>query len=329
MLAPLLALFVLVGAGPACPPVPDCRGVLPPAGQRLGWRHWRSKLVARLGDANHRGRDLLLVEGEPQWAVGKFAYGLVDKDLKDETVDVYALQGCQGRWRHLGEGITTKSGGKHAAVDGYPDTGGVLYFEIPEAQRLPLGLHRLRLVVRGDGTGADAWIRVLPKGTPVVVSDIDGTLTTSPHAETKALLRGRWPGARPGANTALQAIAAKGYPLYYLSSRPDWLAPRSHGWLRANRFPAGIIHTSLDAAGELKAEPATLKIAALERLKARGLVPVLAFGDQPTDAQAFAQAGVPARWLVGLDGPLHGGQRFTDWREPLPAIEALPPACGL
>ncbi len=94
----------------ACPPAPACDddssvGAL----EARPFRHTTSKLTS-VAAANHRGRDLFLTPGAPQLVIGKFAYGVADKDLEDEEVDVFVERGCAGKWDKLGTAVTSKSG---------------------------------------------------------------------------------------------------------------------------------------------------------------------------------------------------------------------------
>ena len=161
------------------------------------------------GAPNHRGRDLFLTPGEPQWVIGKFAYGPTDKDLEGEEVDVYLLRGCNGPWEKLGTALTTDDG-EHPPEEGVDDSGGRVYFQIPPAEALGLGRHRLHLVVAGDSTSTDLYIEVVPKGTHLFVSDVDGTLTTREAEEVTALLTGSTPDSNPDSAQALRVLAAQG-----------------------------------------------------------------------------------------------------------------------
>jgi hypothetical protein len=338
MLARLLALPALAlltssalaqaPAVAACPVVQDCRlTAQAPAKNAKTFAHKRNYFYSS-ADPTHRARDLLLVEGDTQWVLAKFAYGLFDKDLKDEPVDIWVLRGCGGTWEQLGTATTTRSDGVHPIVEGMKDTGGRVYFEIPKAQRLGLGMHRVQLVVRGDRSRAEAWIQVVPKGSEVVVSDIDGTLTTGANVEFSALARGVQPTARPGAAALFNSLQQRGFPIYYLSSRPGWLTERSHGFLTQRGFPMGAVHTSVSKVGELKVDPADYKTAQLARLRTRGLVPVMAFGDKTTDARAWRDGGVPERYLIALEGPAHGGTQITDYRQLAPTLAERRPGCA-
>ncbi len=76
-------------------------------GPKVAWNSALTPiLVTSQGAPQHRGRDLFLRVGDPQWVLGKFAYGLADKDLKGE--DVYLLRNCTGSSEHLGTATTTR-----------------------------------------------------------------------------------------------------------------------------------------------------------------------------------------------------------------------------
>src|SRR6185295_11266439 len=116
-------------------------------------------------------------QGDDQWVLGKFTYSLVAKDLTDEEVDVFVEKGCAGTWEKLGTTTTTSNDTNHAVIEDVADNGGRAYFQIPKDKALPLGRHRIRLVVAGDQTSTDLVMDVVPKGTKIVVTDVDGTLT--------------------------------------------------------------------------------------------------------------------------------------------------------
>ena len=238
------------GSADLCPPLPACDAPPPPVGDAVGFRHTGSWIVAHTGFANHRGRDLLLLPGDPQTVIGKFAYGVIDKDLEDEDVDVWLLRSCGSDWELVGTARTTDED-SHAPVEGVADGGGRIFFDIPADRALEPGRHRVHLSVAGDRTGADMFIQIAPAGTQVVVSDVDGTLTTSETEEFTALLTGDLPGANPGAPEALSALAARGYLPLYLTARPELLVGRTRDFLATNRFPPGLVHTTTEGLGAL------------------------------------------------------------------------------
>jgi hypothetical protein len=310
------ALSRLGNASPAAKrrPAPTCESSPPPAvGPARGFRHRRSRVVAGLGH-NHRGRDILLRPGDRQVAIAKFAYGLIDKDLVDEEVEVFLLRSCSGAWQRLGTAVTTDDG-DHVDEEGVADSGGRIYFEIPPAAALEPGRHRLHLSVAGDRSSTDLIIHVAPAGAPVFIADIDGTLTRSGTEEFRALLSGRPSEAHPDAADALQALAARGYIPIYLSGRPEPLVGRTRDFLARSGFPPGLVMTTAKKSGAIGGAAARFKTATLARtVRGRGYVPAYAFGDTPTDATAYASARIGTRLFYRYADAEHGGRRFDLYR---------------
>ncbi len=312
----VLALLALVGCTPLvqaqsgqCPPPL-------PTNAESSFRHKRSKLVTALGDARHRGQDVLVVVGNPQRLAAKFAYGQVDKDLKDEAVEIFVQREppC-GEWALLGQAWTTKDGAA-GTVDGVEDDGGRVFFDIPEERRLPGGRYPIRMRVRGDGTVAAFDLLVVKPKSKVVVFDIDGTLTTRDKEITKEYLAELVnidydPDMYEGAVEAVNAWAEKGYTIAYVTGRPDWLRALSAGWLEAKGFPPGVIHLADTMHQVLPTSGGVAKYKAdyLKSLQARGLFVAAAYGNAKTDIQAFAEAAIDKSrtYIIGK----HGGKDGT------------------
>ncbi|MEZ4339650.1 MAG: hypothetical protein R3B82_23750 [Sandaracinaceae bacterium] len=166
-----------VDAGPSeCTLPPACDAPLPDLGATTDWRHTSSRITAAIGSPRHRGRDLFLTDGDAQWALAKFAYGIDDDDIKDEDVDIYLLRGCEGSWEHLGVATTTRDG-DHATVEGVEDTGGRVYFRSPRRSELGRGRHRLLFVVQADHSVAEQYVEVVAPGTRFAITDVDSTQT--------------------------------------------------------------------------------------------------------------------------------------------------------
>jgi hypothetical protein len=278
--------------------------------------------------ANHRGHDILVVDGQEQWLIGKFAYGVTDKDLVGEEVDVFVERGCAGSWERLGTAVTTRKG-EHVPVDGVWDTGGRVYFAIPRDKALPIGRHRVRFVVAGDHTHADLFVDVAAPAAPIFVSDVDGTLTSSESAEVLKLFTGGLPRAQPGAAAALSALAAKGYRPVYLTARPEWLLDRTRAFLAANGFPPGVIRTTTGVMGISGKRAAAFKSAELAALRTKGFTIGWAFGNRPSDAEAYEAAAIAPpdhRVFLRLDDP-HGGRRIEQYRDLVSAVASAPPVC--
>lgn len=314
---------------PACAPSPACDGASGPSlGATRSWKNLTTHLVVAAGDANHRGRDQIVAVGDPQWIIGKFAYGLIDKDLKGEEVDVYVERGCAGQWEKLGTATTTAEGA-HPSVEGVEDNGGRVYFRIPDDKLLAPGRHRVRLVVAGDHSFADLTMDIVPKGSPVFVSDVDGTLTESENAEYPALLTGSLPNAHPNAPEALAELVKKGYRPVYLTARPEWLTNRTREFLAARGFPPGTIHTTTGLTGALGSAATTFKAGELALLAQKGLEIAWAFGNKDSDAAAYEAAKIDPkdhRVFLRMSDP-NGGRRIEAYSELLPVLQAEAPVC--
>ncbi|MCX4241029.1 LNS2 domain-containing protein [Paraliomyxa miuraensis] len=318
------------GPPPMCEPVPSCDAVPPPTGPLREWEHFESTLVTASGSERHRGRDMFYNPGDTHWAMAKFAYGPTDWDLSGEQVDLYLLRNCLGTeeadWEPLGPAFTTFDG-DHPTVEGVEDSGGWVFFQIPMA--LPLGRHRVHFVVRGDASRADAYIEVVEPGTPIILSDIDGTLTTDEWERLVDFLQDNIPDINPGAPEALHALVDKGYRPMYLTARPEFLGNRTYDFVEQRGLPPGIIHTTLSTTGALGSEAVTYKTGELQALAARGLVPAWVFGNTDSDATAYDNAGIMPldhRIFFQFDDPF-GGRRIESYQDLVPEFEALDPVC--
>jgi phosphoserine phosphatase len=313
----------------ACVAMPSCDGAKGPTlGPPRAWAHTTNSVVARVGNAYHRGRDHVMKVGTKQVVIGKFTYGLADVDIEDEEVDVFVERGCDGSWEKLGT-TTTTFAGDHVDVDGVSDSGGRVYFEVPAAKQLAPGRHRVRMVVAADHTFADAILDVVPNGAPVFVSDVDGTLTETENAEFASLLQGTDPAANPRAADALSALAARGIRPVYLSARPEWLVDQTHAWLKKEGFPPGIVITTTGLTGLFGDSARDFKTAALARLAAEGVKITWAIGNTTSDQDAYEAAEVKPvdhRVFLRLTDP-HGGRRIEAYSELLPLTTAQPATC--
>jgi hypothetical protein len=315
----------------SCAPVVACAAPAMAAPAHRSWRHAvKSRVDSAAGDPNHRGRDLFINPGAPQTIIGKLAYGVADKDLEDEDVDVFVQRDCGTSWEKLGTALSTGGGAAHATVEGVDDSGGRVYFEIPADKQLGPGRHRVRLVVAGDGSSTDLFLDIVEPKTPIFVSDVDGTLTSSENVEFVKLLQGTLPDTHPGAPEALQALAAKGYRPIYVTARPESLVQRTRDFLEARGFPPGLVHTSTSATGAgFGASAAKYKTGELAMLAKKGLVPAFGFGNKTSDSDAYGGAGIPKdhRIFFQITGAFEG-QRIESYEDLVPGFKALPNACA-
>ena len=307
---------------------PSCQSAPPPnPGPKARWNNvLKTKLTTAMGSARHRGRDLFLLPGDDQWVLAKFAYGIIDKNLEGEDVDLYLLRECGQTWTYLGRGTTSK-GVSNAPIEGVKDRGGQIFFKIPKEALLGVGRHRIHMVVRGDLSATDQFIQVVSKGSKIFVSDVDGTLTSSENVEYLKLIEGTLPDAHPDASKALSILAAKGVIPFYLTARPDWLGERTRQFLDARGFPPGIIHTTLSGVGAIGNAAANFKSDELADLARKGLAIQYAFGNKATDTDAYQRANVQPlnhRIFFKLDDK-NGGRRINAYTELLPDFDKLSP----
>jgi len=244
----------------------------------------------------------------------KLAYGALSKDLEGEpVVGLLASDGC--RAREVGR-ADTDGDGRVAIRSG----------------RLAAGFHRFWLVVAGDNTFAEGGAWVLPGPTPAVVFDVDGTLTLDDGELIDDLVGG---GARAfeGAARVVEAWAARGYLVVYLTGRPYPLRARTRRWLVEGGFPDGPLFTPdhLHQAVPAREWVGAYKRDTLRQLIAAGVEVERAYGNADTDVCAYAEAGVdPARTFIigaarGCDGK-PAPVALAGYLDHLADVERQPPA---
>lgn len=125
---------------------------------------------------------------------------------------------------------------------------------------------------------------------PVVVFDIDGTLTDDELTETP----------HPGATQAVNAYVEKGYDVVYVTARWDLILRGStESWLADNGFPDEELYMapSLLVTEESRVEFKTDTLTDIEAAKDQV---VYAYGDSSSDFDAYANVGVPASKVFAL-----------------------------
>ena len=264
-----------IAAGPASVPDIRCAGA-PKTAPARGFRSWRDAVLTRFAHTAHRGFDLVTASDEPQVVRGRLAYGIADKRLAREDVEVFAC--IAGAWQPIGATRTDGRGGFALALAG--------------ADRLPVGLRDVYASVVADRSGVRFLAYVAPRGSRVVVSDIDGTLTSSESSFVKAVFLGSRVRPHPGAAAALRAAAARGYQVVYLTARGDRFTDATRHWLGTHGFPRGPVRL----APWLIVKPGARTIAYKQRVL-RGLAAfelAAAVGNRHSDVAAYRAAGVPA-----------------------------------
>lgn len=317
---------------------PDCqpRNPFTVSGATTDWRHWSTSLVTLEGASNHRGQDVVVAAGQPQRLIGKFAYGLLDDDLKDEDVELfYQVDPPCGAWVSMGIMATTNDGDK-GTLWGVADDGGRIYFELPSQHVRPIGRTPIRMVVQGDHTVAAFTLIVVEPGTQAVVFDIDGTLTTGDSELILDLATSIYNGSHvpemyPGGPEVVWSWSDKGYLPIYLTGRPDMLRERSQQWLVDMGFPAGAVHLT-DTNGQAlptSGGVATYKREFIQKVQTEAQAEFYAaYGNASTDIEGFEGAGIDkARtFIIGANGGDSGTVAVTSYPEHLPTAQAMPAA---
>lgn len=257
--------------------VPDIRCVEAPGAPATEMRHEKNELIAEMGEPRHRGVDLIAAESDPvQELAGALAYGQIDKALEDEDVRLFACD--DGDWRALGTARTDEDGRFSLSLSG--------------AARLPVGLRDI-YAAAPDGTGAWSLALVAPDGARVLVSDIDGTLTTSEYAFPTSTVLATSVAMQPGAAAAIARAAAAGVTPIFVTARGDLYTQSTRTWLDDHGFPRAPLHLSIPAItlpGQASVDFKRTVVAPLvERFEV-----VAAIGNRASDVTAYAEAGVAA-----------------------------------
>ncbi|MCK6572610.1 hypothetical protein L6V77_16105 [Myxococcota bacterium] len=312
-------------AGPAPDPVPACPE--PALGPAAEWRHgFASPATVGLGLPQHSAVEPITTPGEPITVAGKFAYGLVSKDLEDEDVELWVSlpspedPDC-GRWTAVGVATTDSDGRAVVPLD--PAL-------VPEP-----GAYDFRFVVRGDLTVARGAVWVVSPGTAFVLFDVDGTLTIGDSEIFEQVLLGQDPEMYAAADVVVATYAEAGYQPLYVTGRPYFLNPATRDWLLGHGFPKGPVRTADSMSQVLPTEDGVqrYKRAYLQDLLERtGVIIPYAYGNASTDICAYAEAGLdPAQTYI--IGP-HAGEACAgygptvaveDYPGHLPALADLPP----
>ncbi len=177
---------------------------------------------------------------------------------------------------------------------------------------LPDGLHRLR--VRAGLAEAEAFVRVAPGTSPVLITDIDHTIAdvSSVGFIFKASGTVRMVA---GARDALAELAPR-MSIVYLSARDHIFLPKTRGWLQMNGFPEGPLY--LRAGTRFwSCRSKRHKVGRLAPLRAHWKRILAGIGDVRGDMEAYAAHGIPPI-LIGpapLDGLPTGTVCTSGWIE--------------
>lgn len=268
-----------------------------------------SPVVTAAGEPMHRAFDAVVKSGSAPVLTAKFSYGAIDKDLEDEDVELW-VRTCPG-WKKIATVRTDDDGFASATLP-----------------RLSEGEYRYFWYVPGDGTRADGLVSAWSTGRNVVVSDIDGTLTTDDGQIFSHLLTGDDPAQYPDAEKVLWTVRRLGYRIEYVSGRPQILTRHTKAWLAAHRFPPGAVKVT-DATLEVlptESGVGTFKTDFLGALKGQGLTLFAGYGNATTDISAYQANAIPnARlFIIGPHAGESGTTAIPSYTAHLPAAARLP-----
>jgi len=276
-----------IAAGAAGVPDVRCAGA-PATGPANGFRTYRHAIITRFAHPDHRGIDLIATSTQPQVLRGTLAYGIIDKKLEHEDVELFAC--IAGSWQPLGTARTDDRGQFALPLEG--------------AARLPVGLRDLYGSVVADRSSVRSLAFIAPAGAQVLVSDIDGTLTASETSFIKAVLIGSHVDAQPGAAAALTLAAAQGYQIVYMTARGDRFTDATRYWLASHGFPRGPVRLASSLIVKPGASTVAYKRHALRDLEG---FTIRALGNRSSDVAAYAAAGVPPQHIF-VKLPEYGGE---------------------
>ena len=253
-------------------------------GSRVKWRRGgRSAAAASLAGApNHSANDPIINPGDSAVVQGKFAYGTVSKDLEGEEVGLWLRMGRCGAWKEIRRAVT--------------DDDGRLAIEVSHQYFSGPGAYPYQFIVRGDLSRVSGTIYVLDRNTPVVIFDVDGTLTTSDSELLEQVALGRDPEVRPGASQVANYYATASYLPIYVSGRPYLLRRSTAAWLRRHGFPPGPLVTTdaITDAAPTQSGVGRFKYNTLARLVDDvGLHVIAAYGNADTDVCVYSSIGLP------------------------------------
>jgi hypothetical protein len=224
--------------------------------------------------------------------------GLDTTGLPGEWTSVWRAP--QGTWTQAGR-MLTGSDGTYAMT-------------LPDALAFGPGLHAAYGFLEAEPTCATHYGLMLPAGTPFVVTDIDGTLTTADSEFTQQLVNlDHDPAQMQGAQAMVQAWAQKGYAIVYLSARGHRMRAESRDWLDLHGYPTGVLLTADDLVfGETARKHKAIWMTRVQ--KVLGWQVAAAYGNADSDVHGYGDAGIDKAhtFIIGPVGGLEGTVAIPD-----------------
>ncbi|MCA9628356.1 MAG: hypothetical protein KC766_11845 [Myxococcales bacterium] len=148
-------------------------------------------------------------------------------------------------------------------------------------------------ILEGDGSCTAHYSFLLERGANVIVTDIDGTLTSSDEELTKQIGDGNYdPQENQSASVMMNRWAKKGYQVVYLTARPHFFRAETRAWMIEHGFPEGPMITANQLVFGDSAR--TYKRTWVNRIAdSFGWTVTAAYGNAGSDIDAYEDAGIP------------------------------------
>jgi hypothetical protein len=253
-----------------------------------------SGLNASIYDPNTAVPTTALAHFHGRKARAPSAGGVSATPLAGEYISLWQHDAPQGTWTSVGRTKTDASG----------------YYEVT-ASVTAMSTAPVYAVLEADGSCTEHEGLMLPPGSNVIVTDIDGTLTSEDAELYKQLDDLDYLAAMKGnADTLIQRWSAKKYPVVYLTARPHLFRADSISWLSTLHFPEGAVITSNTLL--ISEEPTvSYKTAWMRRMTDDfGWKVVAAYGNALTDIDAY-QAVHLSNERILIIGPNAGAMGTT------------------
>ena len=295
-------------------------GTIPSGLPQQDWDQFTNSFVTNIGNPLHSASDMITNPGESVELKAKFSYGLVSKDLEEESIQVW-IDNCTQTLRRLGTATTNDDGR--------------IQFKLEGAETPPVGVYKVYFRVPGDNSSTTSVLRVVPEETKFVVFDIDETLSSEPSTGTlrDIISDGYNEAHRPGAIAATNIRRFhQHYQIIYLTARPYLLTDHTRDWLDRHGFAPGTLHLVQDLTDmvPMDSRAGDYKYDYLDKIESHGISIERAYGNAETDIYAYRQLGLPGDEIFvlgengGKEGTVDLGDSYVDHLQDLraqPAVE--------
>lgn len=255
-------------------------------------------------DSYRLAKDTIVSLGSTAYLEAKFCRSgvLGYKDIQGKKAVLQFFKSHNQSWTQLTSGIT--------------DSDGRVKFSLPSVFLKEPGVYFYKISLDGDDKSAEGSIYVLRPGQKVVITDVDGTLTTGDDQ----LIKGRDATMYDDANALMYAHAKNDVLVIYLTGRPYLLKEMTRAWLVQQNFPPGPLLTTDYISHTLPSEQSVgvFKLNFIRDLmNLTGVEIVAAYGNALTDISAYSRAGIPMS-KVFIIGPHAGEQPCEGYLYPRP-----------